>query len=73
MTAASETRQPHGDRLEASFFAWRRVIPVITIERVEDAVPLARALVSGGLRLLEITLRTRSGARCGRRDHRRGA
>jgi 2-dehydro-3-deoxyphosphogluconate aldolase/(4S)-4-hydroxy-2-oxoglutarate aldolase len=34
------------------------IIPVITIERVEDAVPLARALVAGGLRLLEITLRT---------------
>jgi 2-dehydro-3-deoxyphosphogluconate aldolase / (4S)-4-hydroxy-2-oxoglutarate aldolase len=37
------------------------VIPVITIERVADAVPLARALVSGGLRLLEITLRTAAG------------
>lgn len=36
------------------------IIPVITIERVEDAVPLARALVAGGLRLLEITLRTPS-------------
>src|SRR5918911_4078959 len=34
------------------------IIPVITIERAEDAVPLARALVAGGLRLLEITLRT---------------
>jgi 2-dehydro-3-deoxyphosphogluconate aldolase/(4S)-4-hydroxy-2-oxoglutarate aldolase len=34
------------------------IIPVITIERIEDAVPLARALVAGGLRLLEITLRT---------------
>ena len=34
------------------------VIPVITIERVEDAVPLARALVAGGLQALEITLRT---------------
>lgn len=34
------------------------IIPVITIERLEDAVPLARALVAGGLRLLEITLRT---------------
>jgi len=34
------------------------VIPVITIERVEDAIPLARALVAGGLRALEITLRT---------------
>ncbi len=35
-----------------------RLVPVITIEREEDAVPLARALVAGGLRLLEITLRT---------------
>jgi 2-dehydro-3-deoxyphosphogluconate aldolase/(4S)-4-hydroxy-2-oxoglutarate aldolase len=35
-----------------------RVIPVLTIERVEDAVPLARALVNGGVRVLEITLRT---------------
>ena len=33
-------------------------IPVITIERVADAVPLARALVSGGVRVLEVTLRT---------------
>jgi 2-dehydro-3-deoxyphosphogluconate aldolase / (4S)-4-hydroxy-2-oxoglutarate aldolase len=35
-----------------------RVIPVITIARVADAVPLARALVAGGVRALEITLRT---------------
>ena len=35
-----------------------RVIPVITIDRLDDAVPLARALVLGGVRLLEITLRT---------------
>jgi 2-dehydro-3-deoxyphosphogluconate aldolase/(4S)-4-hydroxy-2-oxoglutarate aldolase len=34
------------------------VVPVLTIERAEDAVPLARALVAGGLRLVEITLRT---------------
>ena len=34
------------------------VIPVLTIERAADAVPLARALVKGGLRALEITLRT---------------
>lgn len=34
------------------------VIPVIVIERVEDALPLARALVQGGLRVLEVTLRT---------------
>jgi 2-dehydro-3-deoxyphosphogluconate aldolase/(4S)-4-hydroxy-2-oxoglutarate aldolase len=35
-----------------------RVIPVLTIARVEDAVPLARALVAGGVTRLEITLRT---------------
>jgi hypothetical protein len=34
------------------------VIPVLTIEREEDAVPLARALLGGGLPLLEVTLRT---------------
>jgi 2-dehydro-3-deoxyphosphogluconate aldolase / (4S)-4-hydroxy-2-oxoglutarate aldolase len=34
------------------------LIPVITIERAEDGVPLARALAAGGLRALEITLRT---------------
>ena len=38
------------------------IVPVITLERVEDAVPLARALVAGGLRLLEITLRTPAAA-----------
>jgi 2-dehydro-3-deoxyphosphogluconate aldolase/(4S)-4-hydroxy-2-oxoglutarate aldolase len=34
------------------------VVPVLTIERTADAVPLARALVKGGLPVLEITLRT---------------
>jgi len=34
------------------------VIPVLTIARIEDAVPLARALTAGGLRALEVTLRT---------------
>ncbi len=34
------------------------VIPVIVIQRGADAVPLARALVAGGVRVLEITLRT---------------
>ena len=34
------------------------VVPVLTIDRVEQAVPLARALVAGGLNVLEITLRT---------------
>ena len=34
------------------------VIPVIVIDKLEDAVPLAEALVEGGLRVLEVTLRT---------------
>lgn len=34
------------------------VLPVLTIERLEDAVPLARALVAGGLPVLEVTLRS---------------
>jgi len=34
------------------------VIPVLTVERAEDAAPLAQALVAGGLPVLEVTLRT---------------
>ncbi len=34
------------------------VIPVLTVHGPDDAVPLARALVEGGLSVLEITLRT---------------
>jgi 2-dehydro-3-deoxyphosphogluconate aldolase/(4S)-4-hydroxy-2-oxoglutarate aldolase len=34
------------------------VIPVLTIERAADAVPLARALLVGGLSVTEVTLRT---------------
>src|ERR1700753_2092424 len=41
-----------------ALFKSARVVPVLTINRVEDAVPLARALVSGGVRMLEVTLRT---------------
>lgn len=34
------------------------VIPVIVIEHLEHAVPMAQALVDGGVRVLEVTLRT---------------
>jgi 2-dehydro-3-deoxyphosphogluconate aldolase/(4S)-4-hydroxy-2-oxoglutarate aldolase len=40
------------------------VIPVIVLHRLEDAVPLARALVEGGVRVLEVTLRTTLALRC---------
>ena len=36
------------------------VVPVLTIERVTDAVPLARALAAGGLPVIEVTLRTKA-------------
>ena len=42
----------------AALFRSAVVIPVISIERLEDAVPLAKALVAGGVRVLEVTLRT---------------
>jgi len=42
----------------ADLFKAATVIPVLTIERTEDAVPLARALVAGGVKVLEVTLRT---------------
>ncbi|MEL7709104.1 bifunctional 4-hydroxy-2-oxoglutarate aldolase/2-dehydro-3-deoxy-phosphogluconate aldolase [Citromicrobium bathyomarinum] len=34
------------------------VIPVLVVDRLEDAVPMAEALVAGGLCVLEVTLRT---------------
>lgn len=34
------------------------VIPVIVINKVEDAVPMAEALLAGGIRVLEVTLRS---------------
>jgi 2-dehydro-3-deoxyphosphogluconate aldolase/(4S)-4-hydroxy-2-oxoglutarate aldolase len=40
------------------------VIPVIVLQRVADAVPLARALVAGSVKVLEITLRTPVALEC---------
>ena len=37
------------------------VIPVIVLHKVEHAVPMAEALVAGGIRVLEVTLRTPEG------------
>jgi 2-dehydro-3-deoxyphosphogluconate aldolase/(4S)-4-hydroxy-2-oxoglutarate aldolase len=42
------------------------VIPVITIDDASHAVPLARALAAGGLRAVEITLRTKAAAAAAR-------
>lgn len=40
------------------------VIPVIVLQHVDDAVPVAQALVEGGVRVLEVTLRTPVALRC---------
>lgn len=47
----------HSAQVDA-VFALAPVIPVITIEHIDDALPLARALADNGLPVLEITLRT---------------
>src|SRR5437868_6990651 len=44
-----------------------RIVPVITIDNPEDAVPLARALAAGGLSCAEITFRTPRAAEALRR------
>ena len=43
-------------------FEHTTVVPVLTIERLEDALPLAGALVRGGLSVLEVTFRTEAAA-----------
>mgnify|MGYP003594738554 CR=1 FL=1 len=40
------------------------VIPVIVLNDVNDAVPMAQALVAGGIRMLEVTLRTPAALAC---------
>ena len=52
MSATAERQQ-----LEM-LFREAKIIPVLTIDRLEDAVPLALALVAGGVTTLEVTLRT---------------
>lgn len=54
MTSPAATRLARLDALLAE----SPVIPVITVPELAHAVPLARALVAGGIRTLEITLRT---------------
>lgn len=52
MTPADQSRRA------AEICALAPVVPVLVIDRTEDAAPLARALVAGGLPALEVTLRT---------------
>ncbi|NMP15290.1 bifunctional 4-hydroxy-2-oxoglutarate aldolase/2-dehydro-3-deoxy-phosphogluconate aldolase [Thalassotalea sp. Y01] len=39
-------------------FAMGPIVPVLVIENIEDAVPIANALIAGGINVLEVTLRT---------------
>ena len=48
----------HHNQLVDAMFALAPVIPVLTIEHLDDALPLAHALAANGLPVLEITLRT---------------
>src|SRR5262245_23095512 len=41
-----------------ALFTSARVVPVLTINKIEDVLPLARALPTGRVRMLEVTLRT---------------
>lgn len=45
-----------------SVLAGAKIVPVIVIDDAEKAVPLARALVSGGLPVIEVTFRTAAAA-----------
>jgi hypothetical protein len=65
------TALPKQEKL-AALFRQAVVIPVLTIERVEHAVPLARALVAGGVKTLEVTLRTDAAVARRKGHHRRG-
>lgn len=52
----------HRERVRAVLNA-SPLIPVITVNDINDAVPMCRALVDGGMTVLEITLRTEHGVK----------
>lgn len=54
----SETSMSDKQGAVGRLLARSPVIPVLTIARLDDAVPLARALSAGGLGVLEVTMRT---------------
>ena len=55
----------HARALEAILIP-ARIVPVLTIARAEDGVPLARALVAGGVNVLEVTFRTEAAVEAAR-------
>ena len=48
------------DRDPLALIARYRVVPVIAIESVDQALPLADALIAGGLPIIEVTFRTKA-------------
>lgn len=46
------------------FLAENPIVPVVVLDRVEDAVPTARALLEGGIRSAEVTFRTPVAIEC---------
>ena len=60
--AVNTTKTPPFSALQVMHDA--PVIPVIVLNDVAHAVPMARALVAGGIRMLEVTLRTSQALAC---------
>lgn len=52
-----------------SLFQQTRIVPVVTIEDLDTAVPIAQALVKGGIDTIEITLRSQVGLEAIRAVH----
>ena len=40
------------------------IVPVVVLNKVEDAIPTAKALLAGGINVMEITFRTAAAAEC---------
>jgi 2-dehydro-3-deoxyphosphogluconate aldolase/(4S)-4-hydroxy-2-oxoglutarate aldolase len=58
MAVTNTAAAPRADLTALQVMADAPVIPVIVLTDIAHAVPLARALVAGGIRMLEVTLRT---------------
>ncbi|MGN6190775.1 MAG: keto-deoxy-phosphogluconate aldolase, partial [Rhodanobacteraceae bacterium] len=54
------SQEPKQHRI-AEILALAPVVPVVTVDDAAHAVPMAKALVTGGIRAIEVTLRTPAG------------
>lgn len=54
------TQVNHWQLSPAELFAQGPIVPVLVIEQVDDALPIAKALLAAGIKVLEVTLRTPS-------------